>query len=709
MDSLHLRAGTVTFAAAALAMAGLGAAAVALRGDRATRLAVASIAGAVLIWATTAAFAASVDDPAAALALIRIGNAPIAWVGPSLLLLLLSVSGRIDGNRAVLVIAAVVAAVSTVIALVTPLNERDVQATSFGYYGVAGALHVVHVGQLAVWGAIGQLLSRRGQRSMRDRARVLSIRAASLLVVLALLASGDLLVEYQLVGLVPIAWLPVTLAGVGGAYVLWRTNQLRNESIDVPAVVELVAAVIGAGAVVAIASATRGTEADRPFALAAMTAPVPVIVWLIGRALRQRGPVAPIGDDAERALLEFADAVQAASDEHEVAGGFAELVQDQLGAGTVRVWRATGESFTCCLTGEPPPPPLDARVRAWMVANRAPLFSGDIATLRLGGLRALVEAYVAAHDAEVVVPLVDREALVGLSTISIADGRGIAPESRALIAEAAQVTAQAMTFTALRKDAMARAETAREVEVAEAVQGARAVGAVAIEVGSWRLGVCYRPAAKVASDVWTWAALPGGDALLVVGDVVGRGVSAALVSSAVVGAVEAAAAVLGARLTPEALLALLDETVVAVAGPGAALGAFAVIVGGGRARWAAAGHRGGYRVRPREGERRADIHALTARGNALGDPARVIGSGEAPFADGDALVLVSDGAIDVADAHGQCWGERRLLRALRTWMPADDRAAEELVAAAVAHGGEGVALPDDVVVMVARPRALADA
>lgn len=704
MDSLHLRVGTVTFAAAAMAMVVLATAAVVLRGDRATRLAVASIAGAVLIWACTCALAASVDDPGVALALIRVGNAPIAFVGPSLLLLLLSVSGRIDGNRAVLVIAALVAAVSTAMALATPYNERDVQATAFGWYGVAGELHAVHVGQLALWGGIGHLLARRGQRSTRDAARLLSIRAASFLVLFALLASCDLLVEYQLVGLVPIAWLPVTLAGVGGAVVLWQTNRLRNESIDLPATVELGAAVIGASAVIAIAVAARGTTADRPFALAAMTALAPVVVWLIGRGMRQRGPVAPIGDGAERALLEFADEVQAATDEHEVAGGFATLILAEVGAGVVRVWRATGDAFTCCLTGEAPPPPLDARVRAWMIANRAPLFSGDIATLRLGGLRAPVEAYVAAHDADVVVPLVDRDALVGLATISLGGGRGIAPGARALIAEAAQVTAQAMTFTALRKDALARAETAREVEVAEAVQGARAVGAVAIEVGSWRLGVCYRPAAKVASDVWTWAALPGGDALLVLGDVVGRGVAAALVSSAVIGAVEAAAALEGARLTPEALLAVLDDTVIAVAGPGAALGAFAVIVGGGRARWAAAGHRGGYRVRPREGERTAAIHALAARGNALGDPARVIGRGELTLEAGDAIVLVSDGAVDVADRHGQRWGERRLLRALRSWLPGDDRAAEDLVAAAVAHGGDA-GLPDDVVVMVARARA----
>ena len=175
-------------------------------------------------------------------------------------------------------------------------------------------------------------------------------------------------------------------------------------------------------------------------------------------------------------------------------------------------------------------------------------------------------------------------------------------------------------------------------------------------------------------------------------------------SSAVIGAVEAAAALEGARLTPEALLAVLDDTVIAVAGPGAALGAFAVIVGGGRARWAAAGHRGGYRVRPREGERTAAIHALAARGNALGDPARVIGRGELTLEAGDAIVLVSDGAVDVADRHGQRWGERRLLRALRSWLPGDDRAAEDLVAAAVAHGGDA-GLPDDVVVMVARARA----
>jgi serine phosphatase RsbU (regulator of sigma subunit) len=704
VDGLHLGAGTLLFAAAALGMGALGVAAVILRGDRATRLAAGSVAMCVSIWATCQMLAVSIDDPAQALALIRAGNAPLAWVGPSLLLLLLSVSGRIDGSRAVLVASALVSLVSMVMAVATPYNQAGVQMTGLGYYGVAGPLHALHVGQMPLWGGLGLILARRGQRTVRDPARRLSMRLAPTLLALAVIACFDILVEYQLIPLPPLAWLPVIVAGFGGAFVLWRTNRLRKESVDVPALVELIIGGLGGIAVVAITTTTRGTSADRPLALAALTAPLPVIAWLIGRTLSQRSPVKPIGDAGERALLEFADSVQAATDEHAVAHEFAALLGGELGPATIRVWRATGDAFACVLTGEPPPPPLDARVRAWMVANRAPLFAGDVATLRLGGLRALVEGYVAAHDAEVVVPLVDRDALVGLATISLIDGRGVGPEARALIAEAAQVTAQAMTFTALRREAEARAETAREVEVAEAVQGARAVGAVAVEVGAWHLSVCYRPAAKVASDVWTWAALPDGNALFVLGDVVGRGVSAALISAAVIGAVEAAAAIEGARLTPAALLAILDDTVVAVAGAGAALGAFAVIVGGGRARWAAAGHRGGYRVRARPDARTSALHALSARGNALGDPARVIGTGEVPFGDGDTLVLVSDGALEVADSRGARWGERRLLRALRAWLPDDARAAEDLVAAAVAHGGDGP-LPDDVVVMVARPRA----
>jgi serine phosphatase RsbU (regulator of sigma subunit) len=60
--------------------------------------------------------------------------------------------------------------------------------------------------------------------------------------------------------------------------------------------------------------------------------------------------------------------------------------------------------------------------------------------------------------------------------------------------------------------------------------------------------------------------------------------------------------------------------------------------------------------------------------------------------------------VDVTDPHGARWGERRLVRALRTWVPqAGDGAAEQLVSAAAAHAGD-TPLDDDLVVLAARRR-----
>jgi serine phosphatase RsbU (regulator of sigma subunit) len=216
---------------------------------------------------------------------------------------------------------------------------------------------------------------------------------------------------------------------------------------------------------------------------------------------------------------------------------------------------------------------------------------------------------------------------------------------------------------------------------------------------------CYRPGGKVAGDVWTWSELPDGELLLVVGDVIGRGLSAALIAAAVAGAVESAAALRGRALDPAQLLSVLHETVVSVGGPVPTLGAFAAVLGNGQVRFAAAGHRGAYRVRPaRAGAAEAEVTALVASGTPLGERRLHIGRAEAELAPDDLIVIASDGIIDVTDARGVRWGERRLVRALRTWVPkAGDGAAEQLVSAASVHAGD-TPLDDDLVVLAARAR-----
>jgi len=225
-----------------------------------------------------------------------------------------------------------------------------------------------------------------------------------------------------------------------------------------------------------------------------------------------------------------------------------------------------------------------------------------------------------------------------------------------------------------------------------------------------RVSVSYQPASRVAGDLWSCVALPDDRLLVLVGDVAGRGLASALVSAAVLGAGQVAAGLLGAQATPEAVLALLHDTVVEVDGGRHRVTAFAAIVdrAAGRITFAAAGHRGGYLVR-RKGED-AELVALIGRGTALGERERVIGTGQRELAPDDVIVLISDGVIEARSPAGQAWGERRLQRALRDLAPrAGDELGEALLDAARGHAGEATHDDDLLVVVVAPAHAHAHA
>jgi sigma-B regulation protein RsbU (phosphoserine phosphatase) len=223
------------------------------------------------------------------------------------------------------------------------------------------------------------------------------------------------------------------------------------------------------------------------------------------------------------------------------------------------------------------------------------------------------------------------------------------------------------------------------------------------EIGHSRVAVSYQPASRVAGDLWSCVARPDERLLVLVGDVAGRGLASALVSAAVLGAGQVAAGLLGSQATPEAVLALLHDTVVEVDGGRHRVTAFAAIVdrNAGRITYAAAGHRGGYLVRKKGAE--AELVALIGRGTALGERERVIGTGVRDLAADDVIVLISDGVIESRSATGQAWGERRLQRALRELAPrAGEQLGEALLDAARAHAGEATH-DDDLLVVVVAP------
>ncbi|MEO8553822.1 MAG: hypothetical protein ABI678_27805, partial [Kofleriaceae bacterium] len=92
----------------ALAFTAVGVAAALTRGDRVMRLGMIGAIVTALPWALCQGLAAMAQDPDSATRLLRLGQGPVALVGPNLLLLLLAVGGRLERFRWVARISGIV-------------------------------------------------------------------------------------------------------------------------------------------------------------------------------------------------------------------------------------------------------------------------------------------------------------------------------------------------------------------------------------------------------------------------------------------------------------------------------------------------------------------------------------------------------------------------------------------------------------------------
>lgn len=700
---------SVPYLAAAIALAALGVVTVVVRGDTLIRLAMLLLVAVTLPWALSYALVGSTRDPALAERLFRVGLAPVSMTGPGLMLLVLAVSGRVDAHRWLLAGAFGVALTTAVLCWATELMVGGTFETASGLLFVTpGPLQLIHVLQIPAWGAVGVALSRRAMSFDRNHAWRIQRRQVVIIVGLSLVTLVDPLLAAG-IGWYPAAWLPAVVSSGIGIYAILRQDLFRARGVDHASVLELAILAGVTGLLYLVLWEGNRTWTDRPLAAAVFTAPLPMIGLVASWTMRiKRRRAERASDGATAAIDTFAEEVEALSDEREVAVRLGELLVAHTQATDARVWLADDAGAMIPVVPvetTAPPIPIDARVRAWIVANPDPLMVAELATLRLGGLRALVEAMVARVEADVLVPLVDRDTLVGMAAGNLPRFKVLRDDERDFVRAVATTAARGMTFVGLTREAGHLAETAREVEVAEAVQQARAVGDTVIEASPWQVLAHYRPAARVAGDVWMTARLTEGRQLLFIGDVVGTGVPAALVSAAIGGVCEATASLRGAALEPRALLELVHKTVRGIGGGAQRVAAFAAVIDAGtrKVTFACAGHRGAYVVRPGAGEERVRLDVLHARGSTLGEPQAQIGEGERPMSDADIVVACSDGVVEVRDGRGEPWGERRLQRMMRDQVvSAGDRAARMIVAAAVAHAADAPVM-DDMLAVVVRP------
>jgi hypothetical protein len=343
--------------------------------------------------------------------------------------------------------------------------------------------------------------------------------------------------------------------------------------------------------------------------------------------------------------------------------------------------------------------PLDGEVARWIVEHNEMLAAGDLGTMRVGPIRPMLEALLAKGTA-LVVPLIDRGTLVGIVEADVA--KVLREAERGLVVESARAAARALTYVALTGQAAQEGETAREVEVAEAMR-LQAAASRDDELGRWTVAAEYRTAPRTTGAGWSASLLVDGRLAVLVTEAQAHGVAAALATAALTGAFTAATHTTAA-IALEDLLASLNASAEGVIRGGEPVAAFIAILDPdtNKIRWAAAGHPGATIVGPVAFDvnfpmgsvtnRRPQTVALGGDTSQLGASLQVATRGESPFPP-DSLLVIASTAVRGNDESS--WN-----KSLADHAPAGSRLATALVDAALRTG----APQEDLLAVVVRQR-----
>jgi predicted ester cyclase len=205
-----------------------------------------------------------------------------------------------------------------------------------------------------------------------------------------------------------------------------------------------------------------------------------------------------------------------------------------------------------------------------------------------------------------------------------------------------------------------RERVEQELRVARSIQQASLPKEVP-ELEGWQITPLYRPAREVGGDFYDFHILSEDRLGLVIGDAMGKGVSAALVMSTTCGMLQLAAQVLSFS-SPGEVLERVNETLLARVPSNTFVTCFYAILdpNSGHLVYANAGHDPPY-VR-----RGGDAQELRARGMPLGlMPGVGYEEKETVLEAGEGTLFYSDGLVEAHDPKGEMFGFPRL-RALVT-------------------------------------------
>ena len=253
-------------------------------------------------------------------------------------------------------------------------------------------------------------------------------------------------------------------------------------------------------------------------------------------------------------------------------------------------------------------------------------------------------------------------------------------------------------LTRLLESSAAQASVRKELEVARAAQRMLMPGDAPMERGAVRIAGVFRPASECGGDFWSVQDLPNDTTLVLVGDVTGHGVSAAILTGVAKGACEAYCATRRGSVDPAELLGVLNG-VVRDAAQGNLLMTFAAAIVNPRAKTvlvANAGHPHVLCIRPGEAK------PLVVDGPPLGSADEIVYRSQAFGCDrGDSLVWFTDGVVERENPQGEAFGERRLRAVCQRAAQGGVDSILALVESTLEGFAAGIPASDDTTLVVA--------
>jgi serine phosphatase RsbU (regulator of sigma subunit) len=219
------------------------------------------------------------------------------------------------------------------------------------------------------------------------------------------------------------------------------------------------------------------------------------------------------------------------------------------------------------------------------------------------------------------------------------------------------VLAVADQLVSLLASAGERASMHKELEVARTVQQLLMPPQAVVSIPPLRFAGHFQPAEECGGDWWTLAQLPNSRSLVVVGDVAGHGIASAIITGAAKAACQSAIDVLGANLTPSALLVSMNRTLCSMTREQLSMTSIAALFDPvtNTMTVANAGHPFPILVR------NSITHPIMAEGPPLGaGPDSAYEDSKVEIRRNDLLLYFTDGVSECENAKGEQFSERRL-------------------------------------------------